>query len=105
MKTNKSYKLVLHKKGFGGSDDELVVNPKVFPQVSLGDVIEIAHPTDEYSPLLLQVKSLKEDLQKGCDPGPGGADIQGSIHWQRRHVEAEEESGMACGHVKGCVFV
>ncbi|XP_071781726.1 GATOR1 complex protein DEPDC5 isoform X6 [Centroberyx gerrardi] len=64
MKTNKSYKLVVHKKGFGGSDDELVVNPKVFPQVSLGDIIEIAHPTDEYSPLLLQVKSLKEDLQK-----------------------------------------
>ncbi|XP_055084696.1 GATOR complex protein DEPDC5 isoform X2 [Periophthalmus magnuspinnatus] len=64
MRTNKSYKLVLHKKGFGGSDDELVVNPKVFPQVRLGDLIEIAHPTDEYSPLLLQVKSLKEDLQK-----------------------------------------
>uniref|UniRef100_A0A3Q4BZZ3 DEP domain-containing protein n=1 Tax=Mola mola TaxID=94237 RepID=A0A3Q4BZZ3_MOLML len=64
MKTNKSYKLVLHKKGFGGNDDELVVNPKVFPQVNLGDIIEIAHPSDEYSPLLLQVKSLKEDLQK-----------------------------------------
>ncbi|XP_053185290.1 GATOR complex protein DEPDC5 isoform X4 [Scomber japonicus] len=64
MKTNKSYKLVLHKKGFGGSDDELVVNAKVFPQVSIRDIIEIAHPTDEYSPLLLQVKSLKEDLQK-----------------------------------------
>ncbi|XP_074544600.1 GATOR1 complex protein DEPDC5 isoform X2 [Halichoeres trimaculatus] len=64
MKTSKSYKLVLHKKGFGGSDDELVVNPKVFPQVGLGDIVEIAHPTDEYSPLLLQVKSLKEDLQK-----------------------------------------
>ncbi|XP_038139491.1 GATOR complex protein DEPDC5 isoform X2 [Cyprinodon tularosa] len=64
MKTNKTYKLVLHKKGFGGSDDELVVNPKIFPQVNLGDIIEIAHPTDEYSPLLLQVKSLKDDLQK-----------------------------------------
>ncbi|XP_068195944.1 GATOR1 complex protein DEPDC5 isoform X2 [Antennarius striatus] len=64
MKPNRSYKLVLHKKGFGGSDDELVVNPKVFPQISLRDIIEIAHPTDEYSPLLLQVKSLKEDLQK-----------------------------------------
>lgn len=64
MKTNKSYKLLVHKKGFGGSEDELVVNPKVFPQVSLGDIIEIAHPTDEYSPLLLQVKNLKEDLQK-----------------------------------------
>ncbi|XP_030623111.1 GATOR complex protein DEPDC5 [Chanos chanos] len=64
MKTNKSYKLVIHKKGFGGSDDELMMNPKVFPQVSLGDIVEIAHPNDEYSPLLLQVKSLREDLQK-----------------------------------------
>ncbi|XP_051829133.1 GATOR complex protein DEPDC5 isoform X2 [Antechinus flavipes] len=64
MRTNKLYKLVIHKKGFGGSDDELVVNPKVFPQIKLGDIVEIAHPNDEYSPLLLQVKSLKEDLQK-----------------------------------------
>ncbi|XP_043858131.1 GATOR complex protein DEPDC5 isoform X2 [Dromiciops gliroides] len=64
MRTNKVYKLVIHKKGFGGSDDELVVNPKVFPQIKLGDIVEIAHPNDEYSPLLLQVKSLKEDLQK-----------------------------------------
>ncbi|XP_052422961.1 GATOR complex protein DEPDC5 isoform X10 [Carassius gibelio] len=64
MKANKSYKLVVHKRGFGGSDDELMMNPKVFPQVKLGDIVEIAHPNDEYSPLLLQVKSLKEDLQK-----------------------------------------
>ncbi|XP_032166043.1 GATOR complex protein DEPDC5 isoform X7 [Mustela erminea] len=64
MKTTKVYKLVIHKKGFGGSDDELVMNPKVFPHIKLGDIVEIAHPNDEYSPLLLQVKSLKEDLQK-----------------------------------------
>ncbi|XP_021507584.1 GATOR1 complex protein DEPDC5 isoform X10 [Meriones unguiculatus] len=64
MRTTKVYKLVIHKKGFGGSDDELVVNPKVFPHIKLGDIVEIAHPSDEYSPLLLQVKSLKEDLQK-----------------------------------------
>ncbi|XP_053326258.1 GATOR complex protein DEPDC5 isoform X1 [Spea bombifrons] len=64
MRTNKVYKLVIHKKGFGGSDDELVINPKVFPHIKLGDIVEIAHPNDEYSPLLLQVKSLKEDLQK-----------------------------------------
>ncbi|XP_062814922.1 GATOR1 complex protein DEPDC5-like isoform X1 [Anolis carolinensis] len=64
MKTNKVYKLVIHKKGFGSSDDELMVNPKVFPHIKLGDIVEIAHPNDEYSPLLLQVKSLKEDLQK-----------------------------------------
>ncbi|XP_062944211.1 GATOR1 complex protein DEPDC5 isoform X4 [Cynocephalus volans] len=64
MRTTRVYKLVIHKKGFGGSDDELVVNPKVFPHIKLGDIVEIAHPSDEYSPLLLQVKSLKEDLQK-----------------------------------------
>ncbi|XP_058014076.1 GATOR complex protein DEPDC5 isoform X2 [Ahaetulla prasina] len=64
MRTNKVYKLVIHKKGFGSSDDELMVNPKVFLQIKLGDIVEIAHPNDEYSPLLLQVKSLKEDLQK-----------------------------------------
>ncbi|XP_019609822.2 GATOR1 complex protein DEPDC5 isoform X5 [Rhinolophus sinicus] len=64
MRTTKVYKLVIHKKGFGGSDDELVMNPKVFPHIKLGDIVEIAHPNDEYSPLLLQVKSLKEDLQK-----------------------------------------
>lgn len=29
-------------------DDELVVNPKVFLQIKLGDVVEIAHPNDEY---------------------------------------------------------
>ncbi|XP_077150292.1 GATOR1 complex protein DEPDC5 isoform X7 [Ranitomeya variabilis] len=64
MRTNRVYKLVIHKKGFGGSDDELVINPKVFPLIKPGDIVEIAHPNDEYSPLLLQVKSLKEDLQK-----------------------------------------
>ncbi|KAM4708788.1 GATOR1 complex protein DEPDC5 isoform 2-T3 [Discoglossus pictus] len=64
MRTNRVYKLVIHKKGFGGSDDELVINPKVFPCIKPGDIVEIAHPNDEYSPLLLQVKSLKEDLQK-----------------------------------------
>ncbi|XP_059839235.1 GATOR complex protein DEPDC5 isoform X5 [Hypanus sabinus] len=64
MRTNRVYKLWIHKKGFGGSDYELMVNPKVFPQVRLGDIVEIAYVNDEYSPLLLQVKSLREDLQK-----------------------------------------
>ncbi|KAF4027259.1 hypothetical protein G4228_018767 [Cervus hanglu yarkandensis] len=64
LRTTKVYKLVITKKGFGGSDDELVVNPKVFLHIKLGDIVEIAHPNDEYSSLLLQVRSLKEDLQK-----------------------------------------
>uniref|UniRef100_A0A8C0IVF8 GATOR1 complex protein DEPDC5 n=1 Tax=Chelonoidis abingdonii TaxID=106734 RepID=A0A8C0IVF8_CHEAB len=60
MRTNKVYKLVIHKKGFGGSDDELMMNPKVFLHIKLGDVVEIAHPNDEdglngnkYSPIFL----------------------------------------------------
>uniref|UniRef100_UPI00358EC276 GATOR1 complex protein DEPDC5 isoform X3 n=1 Tax=Myxine glutinosa TaxID=7769 RepID=UPI00358EC276 len=64
MKTNKLYKLWVTKKGFQGSDEELVVNPKAFPSVKIGDILEIAHTDNEYSPLLLQVKSLKEDHQK-----------------------------------------
>uniref|UniRef100_A0A4W4G5K4 DEP domain-containing protein n=1 Tax=Electrophorus electricus TaxID=8005 RepID=A0A4W4G5K4_ELEEL len=51
-------------RGMSFLDDELMMNLKVFPQVKLGDIIEIAHPNNEYSPLLLQVRSLKEDLQK-----------------------------------------
>ncbi|KAG5193383.1 hypothetical protein JEQ12_019744 [Ovis aries] len=64
MRTTKVCTFVVHKKGFGGSDNERVVNPRVFPHIKLGDMVETAHPDDEYSPLLLQVKSLKEDLQK-----------------------------------------
>lgn len=64
MRTAKVYKLVIHEKGLGGRNDELVVNSKVFPHVKLGDIVEIAHSNDEYSPLLLQVKCLKENLQK-----------------------------------------
>lgn len=46
------------------------MNPRVFPHIKLGDMVETAHPNDEYSPLLLQVKSLKEDLQKETQCGP-----------------------------------
>lgn len=30
------------------ADDEVMMNPKVFPHVKLGDIVEIAHPNDEY---------------------------------------------------------
>lgn len=30
------------------TDDELVINPKVFAHIKLGDIVEIAHPNDEY---------------------------------------------------------
>lgn len=32
----------------------------------------------------------------GCNAGPGGADVQGPVHRQRRHVETEEKPGGPC---------
>uniref|UniRef100_A0A452SHF4 GATOR complex protein DEPDC5 n=1 Tax=Ursus americanus TaxID=9643 RepID=A0A452SHF4_URSAM len=55
MRTTKVYKLVIHKKGFGGSDDELVMNPKVFPHIKLGDIVEI-------NMLLIQISSVSETI-------------------------------------------
>ena len=40
-------------------DDELVVNPKVFLQIKLGDVVEIAHPNDEYRCILFLLISVR----------------------------------------------
>lgn len=48
-------------------DDELVVNPKVFLQIKLGDVVEIAHPNDEYRQVLF------------ADVSQLGA-LEGSVH-------------------------
>uniref|UniRef100_A0A8C3TDZ3 DEP domain-containing protein n=1 Tax=Chelydra serpentina TaxID=8475 RepID=A0A8C3TDZ3_CHESE len=52
--------LLSHRIGRGCSDDELMMNPKVFLHIKLGDVVEIAHPNDEdglngnkYSPIFL----------------------------------------------------
>ncbi|XP_033627568.1 GATOR complex protein DEPDC5-like isoform X2 [Asterias rubens] len=62
----KLFKLWVHQKGF--SEDKLVINPKEFPDVKVGDILEIFHPDEESSHLLLQVKSLQTDLQqKGKD--------------------------------------
>lgn len=57
----KLFKLWIHQKNF--SDEELVLNPKDFPDLKVGDVVEIYHPEDNYSRLLLQVKSFREDFQ------------------------------------------
>ncbi|CAH1800397.1 unnamed protein product [Owenia fusiformis] len=55
----KSFKLIVHQKQF--SEDELVLNLKEFPDVCIGDIVEIYHPEDGYSRLLLQVKAQKEE--------------------------------------------
>lgn len=43
--------------------EDLIINPKHFPNFKKGDIIEIYHPEDEFSRLLLQITAFKEDLQ------------------------------------------
>ncbi|XP_057336662.1 GATOR complex protein Iml1 isoform X5 [Microplitis mediator] len=57
----KTFKLIVHQKNFSGED--LIINPKDYPEIKIGDVVEIYHQEDEFSRLLLQVTSFKEDLQ------------------------------------------
>ncbi|XP_023248149.1 GATOR complex protein DEPDC5 [Copidosoma floridanum] len=57
----KLFKFIVHQKNFSGED--LIINPKDYPGIKTGDVVEIYHPEDDYSRLLLQVTSFKEDLQ------------------------------------------
>ncbi|XP_033123560.1 GATOR complex protein DEPDC5-like [Anneissia japonica] len=60
-------KLVVHNKSF--SEDELIIIPKEFPNVKIGDVLEIFNPEEpKTNRLLLQVRSLNgELLQKQKD--------------------------------------
>jgi len=44
------------------SGEDLIINPKDFPGIKKGSIVEIYHPEDEFSRLLLQVTELKEDL-------------------------------------------
>ncbi|PSN43947.1 DEP domain-containing protein 5 [Blattella germanica] len=57
----KLFKLIVHHKNFSGED--LIINPKDFPGIKKGSIVEIYHPEDEFSRLLLQITVLKEDLQ------------------------------------------
>ncbi|XP_044001787.1 GATOR complex protein Iml1 isoform X3 [Aphidius gifuensis] len=57
----KLFKLIVHQKGF--SPEDLLINQKDYPGIKTGDVVEIYHPDDEFSRLLLQVKLFKDDLQ------------------------------------------
>lgn len=43
--------------------EDLIINPKDFPNLQKGNIVEIYHPEDEFSRLLLQITSFKEDLQ------------------------------------------
>ena len=62
----KKLKLWVHSKEF--DENELVLNPKEFPNVVVGDLLEIFHPEDDKDSipgqprLLLQVNTLREDF-------------------------------------------
>ncbi|XP_071445788.1 GATOR complex protein Iml1 isoform X2 [Hetaerina americana] len=57
----KLFKLIVHQKNFSAED--LIINPKDFPVIKKGNIVEIYNPEGEFSRLLLQVTSFKEDLQ------------------------------------------
>ncbi|XP_026277578.1 GATOR complex protein Iml1 isoform X3 [Frankliniella occidentalis] len=59
--TMKHYKLIVHERSFSAED--LIINPRDCPSLKKGDIVEIYHPEDEFSRLLLQVTIFKEDLQ------------------------------------------
>lgn len=58
----KLFKLWVHQQTF--SKDELVLNPKDFPNENVGDILEIHHPDKDNSSLLLQIKSISPDFQQ-----------------------------------------
>lgn len=45
------------------TDADLVINRKDFSDIQQNDIVEIYHPEDEFSRLLLQVTIFKDDLQ------------------------------------------
>ncbi|KAG8178705.1 hypothetical protein JTE90_011631 [Oedothorax gibbosus] len=61
----KTFKLLIHNKGF--SEESLVISPKDYPTLVIGDIVEISSTEEDCSPLLVQVTTLSTDiLQKGC---------------------------------------
>lgn len=54
------------------SDADLAINRKDFSDIQLNDIVEIYHPEDEFSRLLLQVTVFKDDL-------PGNGDLSTNI--------------------------
>lgn len=69
---------------------DIIVNPKDYPGIKEGDVVEIYHPEDEYSRLLLQITCFKEDLQ-GRANGKTFRIIQ-SVQQERNRLYNEKES-------------
>ncbi|XP_021373105.1 DEP domain-containing protein 5-like isoform X1 [Mizuhopecten yessoensis] len=60
----RTLKLWVHNRSYNDTGDDILINPKEFPDVGKGDVLEIYHPEDEYSRLLLQVTALPDDFNQ-----------------------------------------
>ncbi|GAB6030056.1 hypothetical protein CHUAL_005739 [Chamberlinius hualienensis] len=60
----KQFKLKVHTRDF--SSEDLVINPKDFPDINARDILEIYHQDGNYSRLLLQFneRCFKEDLSQ-----------------------------------------
>lgn len=56
------FKLIVHQPNF--SEEDLVINPRDYNGLQVGDVVEIYHPEDAFSRLLLQVNKLSTDFQQ-----------------------------------------
>lgn len=59
----KTLKLWVHMKKIDKPAEEILINAKEWTEIHEGDVVEIYHPEEEYSRLLLQIKSLPDDFQ------------------------------------------
>ncbi|KAF5306981.1 hypothetical protein FQR65_LT07204 [Abscondita terminalis] len=59
----KSFRLIVHQKAF--SEEDIIINPKDYPEAKEGDIVEIYYPQlEEENPrLLLQIKAFKDELQ------------------------------------------
>ena len=55
-------KLIVHQQNF--SEEELIINPREYNGLQVGDVVEIYHPEDTFSRLLLKVNKLSTDFQQ-----------------------------------------
>ena len=53
---------MVHQPNF--SEEELVINPRDYNGLQVGDIVEIYHPEDTFSRLLLQINKLSTDFQQ-----------------------------------------
>ena len=56
------FKLMVHQPNF--SEEELIINPRDYGGLQVGHIVEIYHPEDAFSRLLLRVNKLSTDFQQ-----------------------------------------